>query len=140
MSAVNRILESMLWVQDVERAAEFYQRLFAFEVIARSSEPGRLIAMSVGGMQVLLLPKEGGSRRPRVMPGGLIPPTVGTGNSHVAFPIATDELPAWEKQLTDRGIVVESKVKWERGGQSLYFRDPDGNLLELATPGLWSIY
>ncbi|MGB8822056.1 MAG: glyoxalase, partial [Pseudolabrys sp.] len=23
---------------------------------------------------------------------------------------------------------------------SLYFRDPDGHLLELATPGLWSIY
>jgi len=27
-----------------------------------------------------------------------------------------------------------------RGGHSIYFRDPDGHLLELATPGLWAIY
>ena len=140
MPAVNRILESMLWVQDVERAAEFYRRLFGFEPIARSSEPDRLIAMSVGGSQVLLLAKEGASTRPSLMPGGLIPPTVGSGNSHLAFPIATEELPVWEKRLTDGGIVLESKVRWERGGESLYFRDPDGNLLELATPGLWPIY
>ncbi len=26
------------------------------------------------------------------------------------------------------------------GGTSLYFRDPDGHLLELVTPGIWSIY
>ncbi|MDQ3753396.1 MAG: glyoxalase, partial [Acidobacteriota bacterium] len=30
--------------------------------------------------------------------------------------------------------------KWNRGGTSLYFRDPDNHLLELATPGLWAIY
>jgi catechol 2,3-dioxygenase-like lactoylglutathione lyase family enzyme len=31
-------------------------------------------------------------------------------------------------------------MEWPRGGTSLYFRDPDGHLVELATPGLWSIY
>ena len=25
-------------------------------------------------------------------------------------------------------------------GNSVYFRDPDGHLLELATPGLWWVY
>lgn len=54
--------------------------------------------------------------------------------------IAVVELDAWEKRLAEKGIAVESKVKWERGGQSLYFRDPDGNLLELITPGAWTIY
>ena len=140
MPTVSRILESLLWVQDVGQAAEFYKRLFGFEVIGRSSEPGRLVAMSVGGTQVLLLAKEGGSKLASVTPGGLIPPTVGSGNSHIAFPVKIDELGAWEKRLKESGIAIESRVKWERGGQSLYFRDPDGNLLELATPGLWSIY
>ena len=31
-------------------------------------------------------------------------------------------------------------MNWERGGQSIYFRDPDGHLVELATPGIWAIY
>jgi NADPH-dependent FMN reductase len=34
----------------------------------------------------------------------------------------------------DNGIAIESKVQWELGGQSLYFRDPNGNSLELAMP------
>jgi hypothetical protein len=45
-----------------------------------------------------------------------------------------------ESWLHERGIVVEEKRKWEAGGWSLYFRDPDRHLLELATPGTWSIY
>jgi catechol 2,3-dioxygenase-like lactoylglutathione lyase family enzyme len=137
---VNRVLETFLWVEDAERAADFYQRLFGFEAIGRSSEPGRLIALSVGGNQVLLLGKVGASAQPSSTPGGIIPPTVGSGNTHVAFPIAAAELRAWEKRLAEKGIAIESKVKWERGGQSIYFRDPDGNLLELATPGVWTIY
>jgi len=140
MLAVSRILESHLWVKDTERAAEFYEGLFGFEVIARSSEPGRLMGLSIGGNQVLLLAKEGASTQPSVTAGGVIPTTVGSGNSHVAFPIAASELEAWEKRLAEKGVAIESKVKWERGGQSVYFRDPDGNLLELATPGLWTIY
>jgi catechol 2,3-dioxygenase-like lactoylglutathione lyase family enzyme len=140
MAAVSRILESFLWVQDAERSAEFYQSLFGFEVIGRSSEAGRLVALSVGGSQVLLLGKIGASTKPSLTAGGVIPPTEGSGNSHLAFPIASSEWEAWEQQLTEKGIALESKVKWERGGQSLYFRDPDGNLLELATPGVWTIY
>jgi len=85
MAAVSSILESYLWVKDAERAAEFYKDLFGFEVIGRSSEPGRLVALSVGGSQVLLLGKVGASTQPSVTAGGIIPETVGSGNSHVAF-------------------------------------------------------
>jgi catechol 2,3-dioxygenase-like lactoylglutathione lyase family enzyme len=53
------------------------------------------------------------------------------------FPIAAPELGAWESRLAEKGVAIEMKVKWERGGRSLYFRDPDGNLLEPAALGLW---
>jgi hypothetical protein len=38
------------------------------------------------------------------------------------------------------GVAVESRVKWQRGGMSLYFRDPDAHSVELATTGTWATY
>ena len=40
----------------------------------------------------------------------------------------------------ERGVAIEGATNWSRGGRSIYFRDPDGHLLELATPGLWTVY
>ena len=77
---------------------------------------------------------------PRKLPGGTIPPNDGDGESHLAFSISPDQLATWEEWLGKQGIEIESKVSWMRGGTSLYFRDPDGNLLELVTPGIWTIY
>ena len=35
-------------------------------------------------------------------------------------------------------IPIESEVVWPRG-RSLYFRDPEGNSVELAIPALWGL-
>jgi catechol 2,3-dioxygenase-like lactoylglutathione lyase family enzyme len=140
MLRIDRVLETALYVGDMGRAVEFYQGVFGFAVLARSAEPDRLTALDIGGTQVLLLFKKGASLQAVVTPGGKIPPCDGSGNSHLAFPVAVSQLEDWEKRLLENGIAIESKVHWERGGQSLYFRDPNGNLLELATPGLWSTY
>ena len=56
---------------------------------------------------------------------------------HLCFAIPFGEVAAWEEHLKRQGIEVESRIRWPRGGTSLYFRDPDGNSLEVATPGLW---
>ena len=131
------VLETALYVEDVERSREFYQRLFGFEDIGSDQ---RLCALSVEGKQVLLLIRRGSDAQPHQTSGGLIPGSDSSGTSHLTFSIAAAELEAWEKWLGENGVSVESKVRWERGGTSLYFRDPDGHLLEVATPGLWSIY
>lgn len=137
MPEVHGVLETALYVEDVERAARFYEDLFGFQKLF---EDGRACAFSVAGRQVLLLFKRGGTLRPISFSGGVVPPHNGSGQLHFAFSIAASELEPWEKRLSEKGIAIESRVRWELGGQSLYFRDPDQNLVELATPGTWPIY
>ncbi|MBS1839581.1 MAG: VOC family protein [Acidobacteria bacterium] len=140
MPKIDRILETALIVEDISRAVEFYQRVLGFGLLLKTGEPERLAAMDVGGEHILLLLKTGATANDVTLPGGTIPGFKGSGQGHAAFPIATNELSAWKKTLAEHGIAVESTVQWERGGQSIYFRDLDGNLLELATPGVWPTY
>jgi catechol 2,3-dioxygenase-like lactoylglutathione lyase family enzyme len=62
-----------------------------------------------------------------------------TGPGHVAFSVHASELDAWIDQLEGRGVEIEARVNWPGGGRSIYFRDPAGNSLELATPQIWGI-
>ena len=96
--------------------------------------------MAVKKASVLLLFQRGGSRKPIAVPGGVIPPHDGSGRLHFALAIPAAEFTAWQDRLAELGIGVESHVRWEGGGQSLYFRDPDDHLVELATPGIWPNY
>jgi catechol 2,3-dioxygenase-like lactoylglutathione lyase family enzyme len=125
------ILESSLYVKDVAVSARFYERIFGFHIISDFGERG--CAMQAGNRQVILFFKKGGSLQ-------IQSPHDGSGELHVAFAIPTSELTSWEAWLAENGIAVEEKRTWERGGQSLYFRDPDRHLVEIATPGVWSIY
>jgi len=137
MPAVTGVLETSLYVADLRRSVGFYRDLFGFEVLAADE---RFCGLSVAGRQVLLLFQKGLSAAPSVLPGGTIPGHDGSGRLHLAFAVAAADLPAWEDRLRQQGVAVESTVHWPRGGRSLYFRDPDGHLVELATPGVWSIY
>ena len=131
------MLEFGLYVADVERAAEFYQRIFGFRALISNE---RIAGLDVEGNQILLLFKHGASSEPVDMPGGVLPGHDGQGTTHFAFAIQESDLEPWELWLSEQEVEVESKVQWEEGGRSLYFRDLDGHLLELASPGLWETY
>jgi catechol 2,3-dioxygenase-like lactoylglutathione lyase family enzyme len=131
MAALTGILETSLYVDDLDRAMRFYEDLFGFSLLVGDQ---RLRAMKIREGQVLLLFKRGASLSPEHFP-----PHDGQGPLHLAFAIPAEELAAWEERLKRHGIAIEEK-KWEQGGCSLYFRDPDGHLLELATPGVWPNY
>jgi len=129
---VNGILETSLYVESAARSAEFYRRVFGFEPLAPDqplTDDTRLCPMRAGDRSVLLLFKKGATRD-----------TDATGAIHVAFGIGRAELRAWEDWLAENGIAIESRKTWNFGGEALYFRDPDGHLLEVVTPGVWNIY
>jgi catechol 2,3-dioxygenase-like lactoylglutathione lyase family enzyme len=131
------VLETSLYVDAFERACPFYEQVLGLNSIYRDA---RLCAYDVGGRGVLLLFLRGTSLAPSRLPGGVVPPHDGRGPIHMAFSIAADALAVWEARLAEAGVAIESRVRWPRGGESIYFRDPDGHVLELATPGLWPGY
>ena len=116
---------------------QFYESLFGFRCM-QSSE--RFCALDVAGTGVLLLFQRDGTLEPVVLLGGVVPPHDGGGHLHLAFAISKEDLIPWKKRLKEANIAIESEVHWDRGGDSLYFRDLDGHLLELATPGVWPAY
>jgi catechol 2,3-dioxygenase-like lactoylglutathione lyase family enzyme len=137
MAKVGGILETALHVADPARSAGFYRRLFGFSTLLESD---RLVALDVAGRNLLLLFLEGGTAEPLALPGGVVPPHGGSGPLHLAFSIAAADLEAWRGRLGAEGVPIESEVSWPGGATSLYVRDPDGHLVELATPGLWATY
>jgi len=129
---VNGILETSLYVESPARSAEFYRRVFGFEPLEPDeplNEETRLCPMRAGDRSVLLLFKKGATAD-----------TDAIGTIHIAFGIARSDLPAWERWLKEQGISIELRKTWKYGGEALYFRDPDGHLLEVVTPGVWNIY
>jgi len=134
---VTGLLETGIYVDDVPRSAAFYQRLFGFEQLEGDD---RFCALSVAGRDIFLLFKKGGTLQPMSLPGGVLPPHDGSGQLHFAFSIPAADFSAWEQRLEQNGVAIESRVTWARGGRSMYFRDPDGHLVELITPGCWAIY
>ncbi len=129
--ATQGLLESSLYVNDVAVSARFYERILGFRVITDFSPRG--CAMGAGARQVLLLFQKGGSLTNES-------PHDGAGELHLAFAIAAEDVARWEAWLGANGIAIEERKTWDLGGQSLYFRDPDRHLLEVASPGVWPIY
>lgn len=131
------ILETCLHVEDLERSREFYADLFGYPLMMSDD---RFCAFDVAGCQVLLLFVRGSDPDGTILPFGWIPPHGTSGRAHLGIRIPLESLSAWKERLIERGIPVESSLTWPKGGTSIYFRDPDGHLLELLTPGVWPNY
>lgn len=146
---LGQVLETALYVDDLQRASAFYQQVMGMRALTAD---GRFHAYAAGEHNVLLLFERGATSETVHLPGGTIPPhgfrddgpaiatrVSGSISQHIAFAIAAADLAAWEARLAAHGVAVAGRTDWPKGGRSIYFRDPDGHLLELATPGLWAI-
>jgi catechol 2,3-dioxygenase-like lactoylglutathione lyase family enzyme len=125
---ITGILETVLYVADLDRAERFYSEVMALRQIGKQA--GRHVFFRVG-TGVLLLFRAGRTRQ-----SGTLPPHGADGEIHVCFTVSPAEYGAWKQRVQEHGVVIQQEVTWPVG-RSFYFRDPDGNLLELADADIW---
>ena len=140
-----------LVVADLERMAAFYGKVLGLVETKRATISGEWIGRVVGleavTAEVIYLDPPSGPRVELIRyvePDGARPQGLGLSNTHglrhLAFRVA--DIDAAVRSLRDAGIeilsdvqtVPEAQVTYEGGvrKQLVYFRDPEGNLLELC--------
>jgi catechol 2,3-dioxygenase-like lactoylglutathione lyase family enzyme len=134
---IRGVVETAVYVDDLQRAHAFYGGVLGLE---RVLDTPRMATYAVARSQVLLVFKRGATREESESPGGMVPGHHSEGPVHFAFAIAADDYNAWKAHLAGASVSIRSEVTWPPGGRSLYFDDPDGNVVEMATPGLWPNY
>ena len=137
------ILESALYVADLDAAEAFYADILGLERITRVE--GRHVFFRCGAGVLLLFNAEATKEPPSPDAKLPVPPHGAAGQGHLCFAAAADEIERWKARLSSRGIAIEADFHWppksgeERGGRSIYFRDPSGNSLEFAEPKIWGL-
>ena len=131
------ILESALYVTDLDAAETFYGEILGLERIARAD--GRHVFFRCGRGILLLFNAEATKQPPSADAKLPVPPHGASGQGHLCFAASGEEIENWKAHLTEKGVAVEADFPWPAGGRSIYFRDPSGNSLEFAEPEIWKL-
>lgn len=131
---IGGVLETALYVDDMSRAVDFFAKVLGLTAMLQTD---RLTAFDAGGHSVLLVFARGASRADVEGERGTVPGHDGSGPLHMALRISADAYDGWKTRLEAHGVPLRGEMSWPAGGRSLYFEDPDGHVLEFATPGLW---
>ena len=131
------ILESALYVADLDAAEKFYGEVMGMTRIARVD--GRHVFFRCGQGVLLLFNADATRQPPRPDARLPVPPHGTTGHGHLCFAGTAEEIEDWKQRLEGAGIAIEADFEWPNGGRSIYFRDPDGNSLEIAEPRIWGL-
>lgn len=125
------VLETVIYAEDLDAAAEFYGDKLGLKLLSQNE---LMLVLAVGEAYLLIFDASKSS-----VPGRLVPSHGAAGAGHVAFVADDDERQEWKVKLANAQIEIESIVEWDKGrGYSIYVRDPAGNSVEFAPPGLWS--
>jgi catechol 2,3-dioxygenase-like lactoylglutathione lyase family enzyme len=128
---LRHILETSLYAEDLDQAEAFYKSVLGLDLFAK--ETGRHLFFKLDDQMLLIFNPVRTIEESEAARHGA------RGPGHAAFAVPLSEMVHWKKQLKENGVEVEKDVQWPNGGRSLYFRDPAGNCLELASPIVWGM-
>lgn len=128
---ISHILETCAYGTDLAGMERFYVNVLGLKKMSEGYP--RHVFFRVNDQDVFLVfhPHE-------TLQGRDVPAHGATGPGHFAFAVVQGELPAWRRHLCEQGIPLEREVTWPNGAESIYFRDPAGNSVELATADVWT--
>lgn len=127
---VRAVLETSLYVDDLEAADKYYTEVLGMKILSRVE--GRHVFIRLEQTMLLLF-----RASETQVKSGVVPVHGARGAGHVAFRMDRSDIDTWRERLISKGVDIETEVRWPNGGYSLYFRDPAGNSLELATADMW---
>jgi len=121
LEAVGEMNYAIVLCDDIDRMKAFYREVFPFPV---ASETETSLALDAGSVLLGLRKRErlydgrgGGSESPGVQ---------------LAFLVSPDEVEVCHQRLVDQGIeILEPTTDQPRGHRTVYFSDPEGNVLEI---------
>lgn len=126
---IMRLGHVFLAVSDIDRSKHFYTRILGFEIIEEDADHGGAFLALKDGSHVVDLVGIGGTTPPQPRSIEEIKPRVGVGhiafevNGKAAFDLAVSELR--EKRVHILGLADHASQ------ESVYFTDPDTNVLEI---------
>ena len=133
---IDGILETALYVDDLNAAEAFYGELLGLERVLRAGDRHVFYRCGPG---ILLIFNRAETLKPPPDDALPVPPHGTTGPGHVCFRMDGPAIDRMVEKLNKAGIVIESDFRWPTGARSIYFRDPAGNSLECAEPRLWNL-
>ncbi|KAI1614864.1 Glyoxalase/Bleomycin resistance protein/Dihydroxybiphenyl dioxygenase [Exophiala viscosa] len=156
---ITHVLETCLMVKDIRSSTSFYSKIFHIEPFL---DTPRMSGFALG-QTTLLLFQLGSTSADSPMPDnrGTIPghgptkdvldvllnesastePDKGSLHHHFCLAVkSTEDVQAYEEWFEQQEVKVTGMVQWPRGGKSIYFTDPDGNVGEIASRGIWEHY
>lgn len=124
------VLETVLYCAPDERESveRFYSDVLGLSAVARWDDG---TSYRVGAGVLLIFDLEKLARRE-----GPIADHGSTGPGHACL-LAGGDYEGWSRRLDAHGVEIVHEHEWRDGMRSFYFRDPAGNLLEIASGDLW---
>ncbi|MGH3081095.1 MAG: VOC family protein [Gaiellaceae bacterium] len=123
------ILETVVYctTENEEETRRFYRDVLGLQPVREGSVAyrigtGLLLVFNADESSVQDSPPPHGARDARV---------------HTCFLTAPEDYERWKERLTENGVEIAQEIEWPSTPRSFYFKDPAGNMLEVAEGDMW---